>query len=89
MERREIYYSGHVQGVGFRYTTRNIAHRHNVTGEVRNLPDGRVRLILEGDSEEIDGLLGEVRRALGRHIRDIQSETLPATGHFSDFSIGY
>ena len=89
MERREIYYSGHVQGVGFRYTTRNIAQRYGVTGEVRNLPDGRVRLILEGDAEEIEELSADVRKAMGRHIRDIQVETMPATGQFSDFSIGY
>ena len=89
MERREIYYSGHVQGVGFRYTTRNIAQRYSVTGEVRNLPDGRVRLIVEGNAEEIDELLADVRKAMGRHIRDIKVETMPATGQFGDFSIGY
>ena len=89
MERREIYYSGHVQGVGFRYTTCNIAQRYSVAGEVRNLPDGRVRLILEGDQEEIDHLLVDVRRAMGRQIRDMQVQSSPATGQFADFTIGY
>ena len=46
-EQREIYYSGRVQGIGFRYTARSIAAGRRVTGFVRNLPDGRVHLIVE------------------------------------------
>ena len=45
-----MYFSGHVQGVGFRYTTRSVASRFAVTGYVRNLPDGRVELVAEGGS---------------------------------------
>ena len=45
--RREVYFSGQVQGVGFRYTVMRIASTLEVTGHVRNLPDGRVQLIAE------------------------------------------
>ena len=55
-ERREVFYAGHVQGVGFRYTTRSIATQLPVVGLVRNLPDGRVHLVVEGSPEAIDAI---------------------------------
>jgi len=48
-ERRRLYYSGHVQGVGFRYTCQSLARGFDVAGYVRNLPCGRVELVVEGD----------------------------------------
>ena len=57
-EQREVYYSGRVQGVGFRYTVRSLASRMAVTGFVKNLPDGRVHLVVEGSP-------GRNRRASG------------------------
>src|SRR5437762_1172639 len=58
--RKTCYFSGHVQGVGFRYTVKNIALRHDVGGYVRNLPDGRVELVMEGPDNEMDELVNEV-----------------------------
>ena len=52
--RMQIFYSGHVQGVGFRYTAKTVAAGFEVTGTVRNLPDGRVELIAEGAREELE-----------------------------------
>ena len=49
-----IYYSGRVQGVGFRYTVKNVATGFDITGTVRNLPDGRVELAAEGAREELE-----------------------------------
>jgi acylphosphatase len=70
--RRRVYYSGRVQGVGFRYTTQRMAQEHAVAGYVRNLPDGRVELLAEADSEAIEGLLAAIRRQMNEYIRDIQ-----------------
>src|SRR4029079_16800556 len=64
LERRQVYYSGRVQGVGFRYTARQIAGRFAVTGFVENLGDGRVHLIVEGETREIDRFLAELSSAL-------------------------
>lgn len=89
MEKREIRYSGHVQGVGFRYTTRHIAQGYDVVGYVKNLPDGRVELVVEGESKEVAAFLAEVDRQLGRYIRDTKQDRAPATGHFGDFTIAY
>ena len=47
----EIFYSGRVQGVGFRYTAKTVAAGFEITGTVRNLPDGRVELVAEGARE--------------------------------------
>ena len=53
-ERRAVYYTGRVQGVGFRFTARSLAQSFAVTGMVQNLSDGRVLVIAEGTSAELD-----------------------------------
>ncbi|HEV2437937.1 MAG TPA: acylphosphatase [Verrucomicrobiae bacterium] len=66
-----ILYSGHVQGVGFRYTTKTVAAGFEVTGSVRNLPDGRVELIAEGTREELEAFRAAIRDAgLAGLVRD-------------------
>ena len=56
----QVFYEGHVQGVGFRFTVRHIAKGFDVTGWVRNLPDGRVELQVSGGPEEVRAFLDEV-----------------------------
>ena len=85
--RREVYFSGQVQGVGFRYTVMRLAATLEVTGFVRNLPDGRVQLIVEGASEEIDQLLDGIRDARGGYIRAEETIETPATGEFCCFGV--
>lgn len=86
-QRRTIHYSGRVQGVGFRYCTRQIAGRFAVTGYVQNLDDRRVRLVVEGDPGEIDGFLAEIAEAMQGYIRGVESVTSDATGEFQRFGI--
>lgn len=86
-ERREVFYQGNVQGVGFRYTTDRIARRYAVTGYVRNLADGRVEVVAEGWSEELDRFLDDIGQALSRHIERRHVQTVPARDEFPDFSI--
>jgi acylphosphatase len=86
-QRSTVFYSGNVQGVGFRYTTRSIAKRFAVTGFVRNLPDGRVQLVAEGASREIHAFLKDVRERFFNHLRDERCDAGPATGEYSDFEI--
>ena len=69
VHRRLYHFTGRVQGVGFRYTTRNIAIRHNVAGYVRNLPDGRVELVMEGPATEIQHVVEAVHRPGARVAR--------------------
>ncbi len=65
---RHVFYSGNVQGVGFRYTALNVAQRYAVAGSVRNLPDGRVELIAEGEEAEVDRFLDALRRQMCSYI---------------------
>jgi acylphosphatase len=83
---RHIFYSGHVQGVGFRYTARRVAQRHVVAGMVRNLPDGRVELIAEGDGAEVDAFLDDLRREMAHYIHQVSIQDQPARG-LTDFRI--
>lgn len=67
----QILYSGNVQGVGFRYTAKYVATGFEITGTVRNLPDGRVELIAEGEKLELESFRQAVRDAgLEHFIRD-------------------
>jgi acylphosphatase len=75
-----VYYSGQVQGVGFRATAVSIARRHpNVRGWVRNLYDGRVELLADGTAEVVEAFLADVRRYMadyiqGEDVRDREPE---------------
>ena len=57
----KVYYTGKVQGVGFRYTAKTVAAGYEITGQVRNLPDGRVELIAEGSEEELNAYRSALR----------------------------
>ena len=86
--RMEILYSGRVQGVGFRYTVKQVATGFEVTGTVRNLADGRVELIAEGDVAELKAFQRAVRDAgLDRFIRDEQVLWSQAQGGGRGFEI--
>ncbi len=82
--RLNIFYSGRVQGVGFRYTVKTVAAGFEVTGFIRNLPDGRVELIAEGTREELaafrDAILGA---GLAGFIRDEQVNWADAKNEFT------
>lgn len=90
-ERRqsEVFYSGQVQGVGFRYTVRSLAQGFQVTGYVRNLTDGRVQLVVEGEPSEVRSFLDAVQTEMASYIRDIQETKRSATGRFSTFEIRF
>ncbi len=89
MIRKHIYYSGHVHGVGFRYTTRQVAGGYNVSGFVRNLPDSRVEVIVEGEPGTVDAFLDDLSDTMGGHIRDAVINDEPYQGNFTDFTIEY
>lgn len=85
--RKLVHFSGHVQGVGFRYTTMNVALNFDVRGYVRNLPDGKVELVAEGTRAELDAFLQAVQDRMGSFIRKVTVNDAPATGEFTEFSL--
>lgn len=83
-----VFYSGRVQGVGFRYTVRTVANGYEVTGTVRNLPDGRVELVAEGTRAELDAFRQAIRDAgLAHFIRDETVTWSAAAGDLRGFEI--
>ena len=88
-EQRRVLYRGRVQGVGFRYTARQIGQRHAVTGFVKNLPDGRVELIIEGPRDETQKTLDEIAEAMSDYIHDQQVQTGQPSGKYKSFDVAY
>ena len=87
-DRLHVFYSGRVQGVGFRYTVKSVAAGFEVTGLVRNLPDGRVELIAEGRKEELEAFQqGILDSGLGRLIAREDASWVDATNEFRGFAI--
>lgn len=81
MTGKHVFYSGRVQGVGFRYTVRQIAKGYDVVGWVRNLPDGRVELLVGGEPREVADFLQTIAKSeLASFIKDtLQHDVEPAT----------
>ena len=87
MLRQTCYFSGRVQGVGFRYTVQNLALQYNVHGYVRNMGDGRVELVMEGPDGEINSLVDDVNQKMNGYIKRVDKTTAPATGEFKRFYV--
>ena len=86
--RMHIFYSGHVQGVGFRYTVKSVAAGFEIVGIVRNLIDGRVELVGEGPREELEAFRNAIREAgLEHFIRNEEISWGEAAGEFRGFEI--
>jgi acylphosphatase len=80
MVRKRILYAGRVQGVGFRYTTQGIARGFPVAGYVRNLPDGRVELVAEGEGSEVSAFLARVADHWAGSVTDAAETDEPVQG---------
>ena len=84
----KILYSGHVQGVGFRYSVKTTARGYEVTGTVRNLPDGRVELVAEGERGELEMFQQAIRDSgMENLIRDEAVSWHEAQGGFRGLEI--
>ena len=88
-EQRQVFFDGDVQGVGFRYTACRVAGGYDVTGYVRNLPDGRVECLVEGDADQIDCFLVDLSRQMRPYIRRTMQQTLPAAGSYDAFTVRF
>ncbi len=86
-QQRIVHYSGNVQGVGFRFTACRAAGGFDVTGYVRNLPDGRVELVAEGEPDAIERFLDDLEQRMGGHIRDRKVQKAPPSGKYHDFGV--
>jgi len=85
---RQYLFSGRVQGVGFRFATKQITKGFDVIGTVKNLEDGRVELKIQGEEEEVDEFIEEMHDSpIGHHIQEQEERSLPLLEGVIGFSI--
>lgn len=90
MKRARIKICGRVQGVGFRFHTQQQAERHQIKGWVRNNPDGTVEIEAEGEDQNMEQFIGEIKRgSMGAKVTDVKIENLSPTGDDRSFQIRY
>ena len=82
-----VFFVGHVQGVGFRYTALQAAREFEVAGFVTNLTDGRVQLEVEGAPSEGEGFLASLQGRMHGHLRNVVRQPSIRAAQFSGFSI--
>jgi acylphosphatase len=87
MRALHVYFSGTVQGVGFRYTTKRIADRLGVTGWVRNLSDGRVELVAQGADDTLEAFLLALQDEMSGYVSGIEREWQNSTNVHNTFAI--
>ncbi len=86
---KRVIFEGRVQGVGFRYTAKDIARGFDVCGSVSNLADGSVELEVMGEAEEVQRFLREISEEspVSHHIKTMRSESIPLPANTSGFII--
>ena len=87
--RKHIYYSGQVQGVGFRFTAIRVAAQYDLTGYARNLPDSRVEILIDGPAAQVQTFIEELASAMAAYIRQTQIIDEPPGDEFPNFNVRY
>ncbi|MDP2921788.1 MAG: acylphosphatase [Candidatus Omnitrophota bacterium] len=89
-KRAHVFYSGNVQGVGFRYTAEDIAESLGLKGWVKNLSDGRVEVVAEGDEKDLKEFLDKISNGqMARYIKDTEVSWEKATKEFDSFEVAF
>ncbi|MHC4455754.1 MAG: acylphosphatase [Planctomycetota bacterium] len=86
---KNVIFSGRVQGVGFRFTALYIANRYKLTGFVRNAPDGTVELVLQGNTNDVNGCIQDIQESFAEYIRDVKIEEITFEAQYEDFKITF
>lgn len=86
---RKVIFEGRVQGVGFRYTVKELARGFEVCGWVKNLPDGTVELQAMGEAAELEAFIREIREesTVARNIRNAFVSSIPPLEGCTGFRI--
>lgn len=82
-----VFFGGHVQGVGFRYAVLQVARGFDVTGYVSNLADGRVQLEAEGKKEDVDAFVAAIEEKMHGYIRKVERSGRTRLAQFKGFTI--
>jgi acylphosphatase len=84
---KHIFFAGSVQGVGFRFTAQSVAKRYELTGFVRNNRDGKVEMLVQGQTEDIEDCLRDLQETFA--ISDFESENITPDPSYIDFRIKF
>ncbi|MEW6101056.1 MAG: acylphosphatase [Candidatus Omnitrophota bacterium] len=84
-----VFYSGRVQGVGFRFTAEDLAVESGITGWAKNLRDGRVEVLAEGEERNLTDFLTKVGKHFANYIADTEAEWKEPAGEFKDFTVRF
>lgn len=88
--KKHIFISGRVQGVGFRHFTRKNAESLGVTGWVKNLSDGRVEAVFQGDEEQVDKLIQKCKKGpKSSYVKDIEVNKETGDKDYDEFSVEF
>jgi len=82
-----IVFSGQVQGIGFRYTAHRIAVRYNLTGYVRNTPDGKVEMHAQGHPDNINDCITDIKETFASYIRNVDTKDVSSCSDYDSFMI--
>ncbi len=82
-----VFFSGHVQGVGFRYSVLQVAREFDVTGYVSNLADGLVQLETEGEQDQVHAFTEAVQEKMHGFIRKVERSSRRRAPKFTGFTI--
>ncbi|MCP4082453.1 MAG: acylphosphatase [Planctomycetaceae bacterium] len=87
LERWYVFFTGQVQGVGFRYTAIQCSKQHPITGWIQNLSDGRVQLLAEGKPRELQIFVDELCLATHGNVNGLEIQREQPSGEFHDFRV--
>ena len=89
MIRRDVIYTGRVQGVGFRWTTNRIAKNYDVRGFVENREDGSVYMVAEGTEKDVEEFMIAIAENMGKNIKETRINQGRVGGDLTDFQVHY
>jgi acylphosphatase len=86
---RHITFTGRVQGVGFRFTARRAANRRQLTGYVRNMPNGSVEMLAQGRPDDVDDCIKDIKEYFFGYIKETKIAEVPPDPTCTDFQITF
>ncbi|MHC4062527.1 MAG: acylphosphatase [Planctomycetota bacterium] len=86
---KHIIFIGRVQGVGFRFTAHRVASRYQLTGWVRNLPDGTVEMVAQGPPDSISDCVQDIEESFTGYLRETKVDEITTDAHYEDFRITF
>ena len=86
---KHIIFAGQVQGIGFRFTALSVANHYKLTGFVRNLRNGGVEMLAQGQPDDIDKCVQEIKNTIGSYIAEVKIEDATFDPQYKDFKITF